>query len=319
MVGGWNASTGKIRFGYDALGRRTYKEVKNIRTNWLWDGNTPLHEWQSTKEEPRIDIITWVFEAGSFVPCARITDKGSQSIVTDYLGTPTRMFDSEGKKTWEAELDIYGRVRTFAGSSLKDCPFRYQGQYQDEETGLYYNRFRYYDSSIGGYISPDPIGLAGGNPTLYGYVKNTNFWLDLLGLVIIPTRTLGNGGELVSATATVTDADLGTGTTTNKSTRAWARQNGIGTDDAGHIIRRQLGGSGRDIDNIFPQDFHVNRGQFAQFEGIAADFVDVHGSAKITVEFEYDTNISKTRPTAVIYTAEAPNGERTIKRFNNSH
>jgi RHS repeat-associated protein len=105
-----------------------------------------------------IDIITWVFEEGSFVPCARITDRGSQSIVTDYLGTPTQMYDTNGEKTWEAVLDIYGRVRTFAGRSLSDCPFRYQGQYQDEETGLYYNRFRYYDAEVGSYISQDPIG-----------------------------------------------------------------------------------------------------------------------------------------------------------------
>ena len=127
-------------------------------------------------------MITWVFEEGSFVPTARITDRGSQSIVADYLGTPTQMYDAEGNKTWEAQLDIYGRVRTFAGRSLNECPFRYQGQYQDSETGLYYNRFRYYDPEIGSYISQDPIGLAGGNPTLYAYVKDVNSWVDVFGL-----------------------------------------------------------------------------------------------------------------------------------------
>ena len=59
------------------------------------------------------------------------------------------------------EFDIYGKIRTFAGCSLNDCSFRYQGQYEDSETGLYYNRFRYYDPSTGAYISQDPIGLAG--------------------------------------------------------------------------------------------------------------------------------------------------------------
>jgi RHS repeat-associated protein len=92
------------------------------------------------------------------------------------------MYNAKGEKTWEADLDIYGKVRTFAGRSLKDCPFRYQGQYEDSETGLYYNRFRYYDPNIGGYISQDPIGLAGNNPTLYGYVKDTNSWVDEFGL-----------------------------------------------------------------------------------------------------------------------------------------
>jgi RHS repeat-associated protein len=53
-------------------------------------------------------------------------------------------------------LDIYGKVRTFAGRSLSDCPFRYQGQYEDSETGLYYNRLRYYSPEEGIYLSQDP-------------------------------------------------------------------------------------------------------------------------------------------------------------------
>jgi RHS repeat-associated protein len=128
-------------------------------------------------------LTMWVFEEGTFVPAARITEHGSQSILTDYLGTPVEMYGAKGEKNWEAQLDIYGRVRTFVGSSLSDCPFRYQGQYQDEETGLYYNRFRYYDPNIGAYLSQDPIGLAGNNPTLYGYVKDVNAWMDEFGLL----------------------------------------------------------------------------------------------------------------------------------------
>ena len=79
-------------------------------------------------------------------------------------------------------MDIYGRVRTFAGRSLTDCPFRYQGQYHDPETNLYYNRFRYFDPNSGTYISQDPIGLAGNNPTFYAYVSDPNTWLDVFGL-----------------------------------------------------------------------------------------------------------------------------------------
>ena len=67
-------------------------------------------------------------------------------------------------------------------NTCNDRHFRYQGQYEDVETGLYYNRFRYYDPSIDAYLSQDPIGLLGGNPTLYGYVKDVNSWLDIFGL-----------------------------------------------------------------------------------------------------------------------------------------
>lgn len=96
--------------------------------------------------------------------------------------------DSEGNHVWNRQLDIYGRVkREFRASSLGEdvrpfIPFRYQGQYFDFETGLCYNRFRYYSPETGAYISQDPIGLAGGNPTLYGYVKDSNWWVDVFGL-----------------------------------------------------------------------------------------------------------------------------------------
>ena len=54
-------------------------------------------------------------------------------------------------------------------------PFRYQGQYEDIETGLTYNRFRYYSPETGSYISQDPIELLGGM-ALYGYVHDSNGW-----------------------------------------------------------------------------------------------------------------------------------------------
>lgn len=186
-----------VHFRYDALGRRTAKVFKGTVTRWIWNGNVPLHEWEyksmrlqvpstdSDKKElsvePTEDITTWIFEAGTFVPAAKIKGDKQYSIVTDYLGTPIQMYDEQGEKTWDCTLDVYGKVANFEGSSLSDCPFRYQGQYEDEETGLYYNRFRYYEAEIGSYISQDPIRLGGGNK-LYNYVLDPNFWIDTLGL-----------------------------------------------------------------------------------------------------------------------------------------
>ena len=185
-----------VEFRYDALGRRTAKQYLSKVTRWVWDGNVPLHEWsykipdmQPDKEEnvpskePTENITTWVFEAGTFVPMAKIQHGKQYSIVSDYLGTPIQMFDEHGNKTWDCILDIYGEIATFfEGHSLNECPFRYQGQYEDEETNLYYNRFRYYSPKTGSYLLQDPIGLVGNNPTLYGYVYDTNSWLDPFGL-----------------------------------------------------------------------------------------------------------------------------------------
>jgi RHS repeat-associated protein len=120
-------------------------------------------------------------------PFAKLVGDTQYSIVSDYLGTPTHAFDAQGALVWERELDCYGATRKLKGE--KDfCPYLYQGQYVDEETGLAYNRFRYYDCESGGYISQDPIGLAGGNPTLYGYVHDSNSWVDVFGLSTVYLR-----------------------------------------------------------------------------------------------------------------------------------
>ena len=65
-----------------------------------------------------------------------------------------------------------------------------------KKIGLYYNRFRYYDPSLGQYTQQDPIGLAGGNPTLYGYVFNTMWELDPFGLAWKDLLETGLGHHL---------------------------------------------------------------------------------------------------------------------------
>jgi RHS repeat-associated protein len=60
-------------------------------------------------------------------------------------------------------------------------PLRFQGQYFDHETGLHYNRHRYYDPKIGRFLSKDPIGLMGGF-NLYSYAPNPVTWVDPRGL-----------------------------------------------------------------------------------------------------------------------------------------
>ena len=106
-------------------------------------------------------------------------------------------------------MDVYGKVRTFEGSSLSDCPFRMQGMYADNELdGLYYNRFRWYDSNAGNYISQDPIGLAGNNPTLYGYVFDTNSQVDVFGLIIVYRAVNPAQEAAVNAGASIQAKDI---------------------------------------------------------------------------------------------------------------
>jgi RHS repeat-associated protein len=162
----------------------------------------PLHEWKYKgeyppsgvvneagdvvrPEEPVENLVTWVFEEDSFVPCAKMEGEEKYSIVTDYLGTPTHAYNSAGAPVWERELDIYGKPRRVTGDK-SFCPYLYQGQYVDDETGLAYNRFRYYDADAGSYISQDPIGLEGGATSFYTYVNDTNLLIDPAGLAATP-------------------------------------------------------------------------------------------------------------------------------------
>ena len=137
-------------------------------------------------EEPVENLVTWVYEEGSYVPVAKIQNGERYTIISDYMGRPVEAYNSYGNVVWQADYDIYGDLRNIKG--IRDfIPFRQLGQYEDDETRLYYNRFRYYDPRIGNYISQDPIRLMGNNPTLYGYVGDCNKSVDLFGL-----QELGN-------------------------------------------------------------------------------------------------------------------------------
>ena len=181
------------RFTYDALGRRLTK-LGDATFHYLWNGNVPLHEWRTGElyEDGGLksyseDLKTWLFEEESFVPLALIQDGKSYSIVCDQLGTPTEAYDEEGREVWYRRLDMNGKILEETQPGLTpegyvSIPFLFQGQYYDHETGLAYNRFRYYDPELGRYISEDPIGFASGTLALHSYVEDSNDCVDLYGL-----------------------------------------------------------------------------------------------------------------------------------------
>ncbi|WP_264080108.1 RHS repeat-associated core domain-containing protein [Treponema pedis] len=86
---------------------------------------------------------------------------------------------------------MYGKVRKETEENTNFVPFLFQGQYLDTETELVYNYKRYYSQETGAYISQDPIGLAGGNPTLYGYVFDSNIEIDPFGLGCVENKREG--------------------------------------------------------------------------------------------------------------------------------
>ncbi|KOP32161.1 Rhs family protein [Xenorhabdus sp. GDc328] len=93
------------------------------------------------------------------------------------------MFDAAGHRVWrQPPQSLYGRRLSVPGENAAlDPGLKFAGQWLDEESGLVYNRFRYYSPVASCYLTPDPIGLMGGlNP--YSYVDNPVNFVDPLGL-----------------------------------------------------------------------------------------------------------------------------------------
>jgi RHS repeat-associated protein len=103
--------------------------------------------------------------------------------VNDHLATPQLMVDNQGQVVWRADYDPFGAASVDAGSTATN-QHRFSGQYYDEETQLHYNYHRYYEPRSGRYITPDPIGLEGGN-NLFAYVGNNPInYDDSVGLYV---------------------------------------------------------------------------------------------------------------------------------------
>jgi len=169
---------GRIEFSYDAFGRRAAKNSKDGRTGFLWDGDVLLAERQGDRS------VEFIFGSEGFEPLCRTHEDSLEIYYADHIGTPRELTNEKGAVVWSASYDVYGNI---SQSHVKETEnyFRFQGQYWDHETGLCYNRFRYYDPDLGRYITQDPIGLEGGfNP--YYYTDNPVNWVDPLGLSTLP-------------------------------------------------------------------------------------------------------------------------------------
>jgi len=243
-----------VEFGYDALGRRVYKDSRSKYRNrvqagpvwnenarraldeklgcdltlFVWDGDTLAFEQRGRDGKGR--TTHYVFEPGTFIPVAqgvmnhieemlhqpsydfpydidrdpvwqhKSTPKSFDSFgwyQCDHLGTPLELTSTKGRVEWSGTYRAWGHaeqsVRDNTELGLNSNPLRFQGQYFDAETRLHYNRYRYYDPSLGRFIGRDPIGLAGGL-NIYVYAPNSIEWTDPFGLAsnrdFRPTATL---------------------------------------------------------------------------------------------------------------------------------
>jgi RHS repeat-associated protein len=234
-------------YSYDAFGRRIKKECiktgntgKHSSVSYLWQGATLAEEHRTTGETT--EVSRWHFEPGTFDPLAKetISAAGKVSfypIVTDQLGTPKELFDTEGNCVWQAEHTLWGET-TVAWQKkepdtqlpLVDCSLRFQNQWEDEESGLHYNLNRYYDPDSGQYLSSDPIGLQGGLRT-HGYVHDPVQSVDPFGLAPCGTKIKGIKTDYGIAKQSMHHDALSARTRVNKGAKLY-RMGTTGKSDA---------------------------------------------------------------------------------------
>ena len=196
-----------VTFRYDAYSRRMQKKVTRRSpdgrapqvesvTRFVWDDCVLVHEICQRADadgNPLVERRSYSFEDDSYEPLAQhshITggtdDEQTRqqpwlSFLNNAAGAPDRLIAPNGQVACEMVWGPWGEaeVRSEVGA---DTQLRLAGQYADEETGLYYNRYRYYDPALGRFISPDPIGLEG-NFHPYLFAPNAIGWIDPEGLM----------------------------------------------------------------------------------------------------------------------------------------
>jgi RHS repeat-associated protein len=119
--------------------------------------------------------------AAALVPHVFATQRVTLVYQNDPNGCPTRLLDRDtGQVVWAAGLHPGGRVVPIPGAQ-RTQRLRLQGQQHDEETGLCYNRHRYFEPRIGAFVSKDPIGPVNGE-SFFAYAPNVLRWIDPVGL-----------------------------------------------------------------------------------------------------------------------------------------
>jgi RHS repeat-associated protein len=183
-------SGGTVTFKYDPFGRRIQKSGPSGTVNYLYDGPDVIEEVDNSgnvlarnTKGPGIDETLAALRSGT-----------TSYYQADGLGSVTSLSNGAGALANTYTYDSYGRLSASSGTLIN--PFQYAGREFDSETGLYYYRHRYYDSSTGRFLSEDPLEFEGGDVDLYRYVGNGPVrYIDPDGLGKLPADPSGLGPQ----------------------------------------------------------------------------------------------------------------------------
>jgi RHS repeat-associated protein len=165
------AATEFTEFRYDPLNRRI-AVIKNSQTNWTYyDHTQPLVDYVNTNTVP-----SGVFGSGEKPDELHTVwniNEGMFWTLTDQIGSVRRVLDAKGTNVTTLNYDSYGNLLSATGSNPDAAGrFAFAGREFDADTGLYFNRARYYDPELGRFISEDPVRFEGGEANLYRYARN---------------------------------------------------------------------------------------------------------------------------------------------------
>jgi RHS repeat-associated protein len=166
---------------YDPFGRRLWKEVDGVQTYFVYADEGLVAEVGAagsvTKSYGYRPGSTWTTD-----PLFMKVAGQYYFYQNDHLGTTQKLTLINGAVVWSAKYSSFGQTEVDPSSSVTNN-MRFPGQYYDQETGLHYNYFRYFLSTIGRYLRLDPIGFLGGDSNLYNYVlANPVRMTDIYGL-----------------------------------------------------------------------------------------------------------------------------------------
>src|SRR3972149_6413845 len=159
-------------YTYDPFGRRIEKNISGqITTKYLYDNEDIIMEYAAIIPTNTNITTKYIHGPGIDEPLSMIRNNKTYYYHADALGSITRMTDQNGNTVQTIRYDTFGNIKSIK-NPLLIRPYAFTGREYDIESGFYYLRNRYYDPRTGRFTTKDPIGFAGGDVNVYGYVDS---------------------------------------------------------------------------------------------------------------------------------------------------
>ncbi len=179
-----------LEFDYDYMGRRSEKKVSENgvlikHERFIYSGYKLIGVFDAMDNDRQIFTFVWQPESvGKDVLLSMVYDGNGYYYITDGNKNITGLMDSAGNRVASYIYGPFGNILEKSGEMADANPFRFSTEYHDDETTLIYYNYRYYDNTLGYWLSRDPLA-ENGSSNLYNFVNNNPInYIDPLGLVL---------------------------------------------------------------------------------------------------------------------------------------